>query len=1239
MPTEQELIDLRKLQDEVNKLKSNLLVKETQKVDDETQEVVDETPDTNITGDLTKIESFVQGGKGVASIPTKVIEGNAEFVNWVINPLIGLGDATWQFVTDGEWNPELINNEYFSEDIDLTPSFLDLDERATTAKVATDLSTYFTNYGLIKSGVKSIPYINQKIAQQPKKKLTVTNKISDFTKGTAKELTIGALADVVTFDIEDGTAVDALVETFPNLSNPVFDYLTTEENDTDAEIRFKQVLEGMGLGLAAETVMKGLSAFARNNKKTVADYKANKQQERDILVQQNKIGCIGDDELQMAGVTLTKSEKSESTKYRNRVEKEGTPKNQILVDKDKLKNLLKNKRNKGKTLADTAPSNLPINVKNFKSSADAIQAIDYIVSVMDPAYTKKWDATLTNRETAKLARMYGTTEEVLISGFTKMYNVEELPWRLIATKQVLQGLGEEAQRLGRLFSTETASSVEEAEFFKVLALTMQVTDDLKTFTKSVARTQQAGRIKVGARKLNIDNISNLAKQMQSDKMSKGDMKKFAAMIANADDFESIRHASERSLKARVWDATTELYINGLLAGPITQLINVVSSGLETIYRPAEKIIGGAAISPFSRTGRLAVVEGFSAYRGMIKNFDDTLRMAAKAFSTEDLVGDQMGRIIDTAIKPRAFSASNLGVQNPIAGTAINAIGATIRLPSRFLTTGDELIKQINYRAELHRLAYKNGLEQNLTGKKLNVFVSKFEKNGFDDLGRFTNEEAKKYSRSITFTDDLASGADFNVGGYIQQGVKTFPLLRVILPFVRTPTNLWRHQIARLPITGVLHKQNKDLWKAGGTARAEVLGRQILAGAMLAKAYDLVNSGHITGSGPANPTLNAAWQLEHKPYSFKIENDDGTTTWKAYNRMDPRYSVFGIVADIYYSLEHHNEPEVSDAVVGTLVSVISNLSSKSYLKGFVDISTAVAMQSEDMIDRIIYTTISNYVPLTGLTRQINDWQRGNEACFYEVRNLVDRYKSNTFWDSDDLKCKRNLLGEVIYKPQTPLIGGSPSDGDILLPVIKGKDNYMLPIIDFTIGRVSIEEPDAVKRELSKLAEATQGSEGRTISPQSKKLTETLNGGSIDLTAEKYIFTEGKYKGYTPYDAMMAHLETYTTTENNPYRGLTVKQALAKLFDSEQYKKAGIVGDTYINDERVKLIRKIYNTYKNSVKAEIIEMHPMLKNDILIARGEKEKSKVLQFIIDPKTSQSDQEAQRATIDDTINQLTNY
>jgi hypothetical protein len=61
----------------------------------------------------------------------------------------------------------------------------------------------------------------------------------------------GALTDAVVFDPHEGRLSD-LIEQYPALSNPVTQYLESSPDDTDAEGRFKNALEGVLIGGAVD---------------------------------------------------------------------------------------------------------------------------------------------------------------------------------------------------------------------------------------------------------------------------------------------------------------------------------------------------------------------------------------------------------------------------------------------------------------------------------------------------------------------------------------------------------------------------------------------------------------------------------------------------------------------------------------------------------------------------------------------------------------------------------------------------------------------------------------------------------------------------------------------------------------------------------------------------------------------------------------------------------------------------
>lgn len=1081
---------------------------------------------------------FLEGGKGVISGFPKGVEGLASFVNMSINPWISLGENTWNYVSTGKWDNDLVHKQYFSEDVDITPEFLEVEE-GTVAAFNADVVAFFSNYGLLKKGIQTIPLL----AKDPKKYF-----------GLGKELLVGAGADVTAFDPEDGTAVETLIARYPSLANPVTEFLITED-DSVAMIKLKQALEGAGITGGMHIIIKGLSLFKSAHSNIVNGFKAKRAQENAIIAEANKKGIIADD----AADAQVKIEVESTAKAKPKpVVKE------VLLDTKQLTENVANAKN----IDDV---DLPINVKNFKSHRDTQKVIEVVVKSMMKSQKKSWDEVITNKQVDELSSMMDMEADVLAKGLTQTDKIAELPFRVVATKKALQGLALEAKRLAKIITREGkgASISDKTEFAKVLAIIANTTDELKTAIQAAARTTQAGRIKTGAAKIDIAALNDIVKSFD------GNVDEFAARMAKIDDFSSIKKMVERSFARRSWDAFTEVFINGLLSGPITQAINLSSSFIEMFLRPLELMAGGLATS-FTRNGRRSVRLAFARYRGLIKNIDDTLISVWKALKEEDLIADKGGRIIEQQA-PKALSSQNFNITNKTGAFVFDLIAKTLRLPSRLLVSGDELFKQMNYRGKLHELAVQKALSKGLKGAKFDSFVRNFERKGFDELGRFVNEEAKQYSRVSTFTEDLAGGAWFDAGGGIQQLVRHLPVAKLIFPFVRTPTNLFRHNMARLPLTGLLQKRNLEMLKAGGAQRSEVIGRQMLGALIIYKAIDAATNEDITGRGPKNPTLREAWLLTHKPYSIKVRNDDGTISWVQYNRMDPRFMFVGIIADLVAFLDEANPEAGQDVVAGLMVSLASNLASKTYMQSTTELATAFGTQSDTRFRNWLNSTALGFVPGSSFMRQTN-----NDKVMREVRTLADTLDNVTWGDADALPPKRNMLGEVQWKPSG--VFGFPKQ-------------WWAPMV---VGKTGTTEDNKLYNELAKLAATSSNDPGKGITKQSKKLP----GTNIDLTDPKY-----EMNGKLPYDVMLEELETFTMDEKN------VKQALYDIITSIEYNQTRDVQPGFLNEAKARMLRNEYNKYKKAIRLKIINSNPLLKQDY--SKFQLDKAKSLTTITDGNT----------------------
>lgn len=78
----------------------------------------------------------------------------------------------------------------------------------------------------------------------------------------AKGITAGAITDFTVFDAQE-ERLSNLIQSIPQLSNPVTEFLAADEGDSEITGRIKNVLEGAGLGVLTEGVIGGIRALKK----------------------------------------------------------------------------------------------------------------------------------------------------------------------------------------------------------------------------------------------------------------------------------------------------------------------------------------------------------------------------------------------------------------------------------------------------------------------------------------------------------------------------------------------------------------------------------------------------------------------------------------------------------------------------------------------------------------------------------------------------------------------------------------------------------------------------------------------------------------------------------------------------------------------------------------------------------------------------------------------------------------
>ena len=975
----------------------------------------------------------------------------------------------------------------------------------------------------------------------------------------------GGVSDLTVFDPNEGRLSDMLVEfDSPVLNNAVTQYLATDEDDTEMEGRVKNVLEGMLIGGPFE-ILFGLKAFKKA--KATKDF-----------AEKEKI-------YKEAGEAINDLRKGKKTK---KVYKKIAENNPAINMKEYLKKLNIGQKEAKKETESFIKKIL--NTKSLKNSAQVLKTIDDVAERFDePTKDFLQNDVLKNAEAEELATLMARDKKEILKSLPKEgERAKTATVRMIASKQILQELAfqlkETSEKYVKQFGRDTNKWTKQAK--EDIALQSQVVREtvvnLKNQIRGAARVTQAGNIKVARSEGKILNVEELVDIIKN---FKGDSATMARLIKDAP-LEEVINKVSKSKYQRIQEAFNSAYINSLLSGVFTQAINVKSGVYEALIRPLEQIAGGAL-----RADTRAIQLGFAQYKGLMMHFGEVVEMTRLALKQGDAILDPTSRTQDNleivnGKATRPISGANLGVEGA-AGTAIDWIGKVIELPSRLLMTGDEFLKQSNYRARLYVNALDNTMERGLdiqskAGRENidRIFKEGFTKNGAANITESSiNQNALQYAREATYTNDLMGGSYLNIGSHIQTFLNAAPIFRFLAPFIRTPTNLWRHMSNRIPGLGAFTKQNRMMWNSGDRrARAEVLGRQLLGTSVVLYGLHLATEDvedkngkrypKITGNGPSNFEIKKTWlSLGWQPYSIAQLKDDGTVTYKQYNRMDPRFMVLGFVADIKENLANINDQEKEEMLTAGIMTIMRNASNKTYLRGITDAMALIGSPTEKKFEQFFGGVVGNLIPYASLRNQGIPGILEPETDSFETRSFLDKI------------LERSGLGEKYLEPRRDIITGEPIEKT-------PSSLYFNPdgILSFSsfvqgpslVGRQIDVKDNPVAYEIARLRIA--------LTPPTK-----VRSRVVDLT-------EFVKDGQSAYDYLMEN------TGKVKINGRTFQEEVLNQMNSTFYKNRQ-EGDVNFDGGKEMVIKKVFKAYKDAAYAQMIKNYPEVKDALIKAQKQK------------------------------------
>lgn len=393
--------------------------------------------------------------------------------------------------------------------------------------------------------------------------------------------------------------------------------------------------------------------------------------------------------------------------------------------------------------------------------------------------------------------------------------------------------------------------------------------------------------------------------------------------------EQLAMLAKQTKLSKFGDVFFEVWINSLLFGPKTFMVNMMSNASFLAWNIAERGvasgIGAARGAGFSH-------EPTAMIRGVAESITDAWRTAWKILIKEGEMPEEAFTKLEVPTKAITAEAFN---KTGVMGRFLDYLGYVIRTPGRGLMAGDELFKGMSYRAQLHAVAAREAketiLKEGLTGKKAADLYREVYSNVLAEPPASAVREAKQFAQYATFTQELPKTFQ-----KLQEFQRT-PLGRLVIPFLRTPINIFKAGVERTGPLGLAIKGLKEEFKQGGAVRDLAIAKVAMSSAMFAMFVKLAAEGKITGEAPKDKRLREGYYgAGLQPYSFWIDhNKNGEidrNEMVAFNRFEPLGMVMGFAANLGNAAGHMSEAEFQEKAEIVVAAFAKNMTSKTFIRG-------------------------------------------------------------------------------------------------------------------------------------------------------------------------------------------------------------------------------------------------------------------------------------------------------------------
>jgi len=789
--------------------------------------------------------------------------------------------------------------------------------------------------------------------------------------------------------------------------------------------------------------------------------------------------------------------------------------------------------------SDTSFDGRNYNLSNITDPDELINVIDFIGSKNNNFVDARGGGPQSFDQVIEQAKKVELEELEKIIGYKLGDGVT--PSRVAGARILLQESADNLRKMALQIQAGEADVGFQLKFRQAISSHVGIQQAVAGMAADSGRALSAWRIPVGADMGKGSSIYRSQLQTAVDRYGgEKAIAKLADVILDSKDLTQVTKRLQKVHFANTTDLILEYWINSLLSSPATHVVNTSSNQIVAGLAIPERFLAATFSKILKPLDNLAITgdgmfrqtdeavyygEVMGQMYGMAAGMRDGFKLAYKALKSGETSDPAMKY---EARKYNAFSSENINniggelfdiKANSNVAKGLDFFGDwVIRMPSRFLGAEDEFFKAVGYRMELNTLAYRTAKGEGLDGAALSARVRELVENPTEQI-HLGAVDASKYQ---TFTNDLGAS-----GKNAQKFINNFPPAKIILPFVRTPTNIIKYTAHRTPF-------NKQMWadvQAGGIKRDVALARMSMGTSALFMGYNMALDGKVTGRGPNNAEQRRALMLTGwQPYSYV--GDDGT--YYSYNRADPVGMFLGLAADTAEVIQYGETDDGMEMAFAAITAVASNVQNKSYMDGIANFIKA-ADDFERYGESYVQRLVASFTPATSLVGQI---ERAYDPTLSEVNSIYDKIASRTPYFSKDLPPRRNIWGDPII-----LEGGL--GWDFVSPVYTSKAKND-PVAD-----------EIVKQESG-------------------------------VTMHRRFYKTGKFRvEYTPeeYDRLVVLTGKEITDTKGPYKGLNLHDTLAAIIKSDGYLDERMTDGP--DGSRAALLDTVFNKFKQAAIKKLLE----------------------------------------------------